>query len=273
MKKPLFLGIHADPSQKRWFAVLCNLWPFIFCLVLYMYFAYSRHQINPDDRLFPYFSQMYESMKNLAFTKDQYSEQYTFWVDTYDSLVRLVSGVSISVVIGLIWGLYMGVYPGLRQMFGTFTIVLSVIVIPIFQPIISYVVGFEDVGKVSLIALGTVFFIARDMLLNAENIRKAYAVKAATLGLSDAGIVHRMVIPLLLPKWINAIRFSLGAAWIFLIMAEFSTSETGLGHQVAINKRQMNMDIIIPYGIWTAYLAYLMDYGLKLIYEKIKHEE
>lgn len=272
MKKPLFFGIHADPSQKKWFAFLCNIWPFIFCFTLYMYFAYTRHQINPDDRLFPYIGQMYDSMKNLAFTKDKYTGEYTFWIDTLDSLKRLIFGVSISVFAGLIWGLYMGVYPGLRQMFGTFTIVLSLIVIPIFQPIISYIVGFEDFGKVTLIALGTIFFIARDMLLNAEEIRKDFAVKSSTLGLTDLGIVHRMVLPMLLPRWITAIRFSLGAAWIFLIMAEFTTSETGLGHQVAINKRQMNMDIIIPYGIWTAYLAYVMDYILKLIYEKIKYE-
>lgn len=273
MKKPLFLGIHADPDQNKVFARICELWPFIVLMCIYMYVAYTRHQINPMDRLFPYPSQMYDSMYNLIAVQDEYSKQYTFWIDTIDSLKRLLSGVLVSIFIGLIWGLYMGVYPGMRKMFGTFTIILSLIVIPIFQPIISYLVGFEDVGKVSLIALGTVFFIARDMLMESERIRKAYGVKSATLGLSSLGIVHRMVLPLMMPRFITVIRFSLGAAWIFLIMSEFSTSETGLGHQVAINKRHMNMDIIFPYGVWTAMLAYAMDYALKLIYDKIKYEE
>ena len=271
MKKPLFWGLHADPSQNKAFAIACAAWPFLVLLATYVYFSYTRHLVNPNDRLFPYFSQMFDSISHLM-QKDQFTEKYTFWSDTFDSLLRLITGVSISVIVGLFWGLYMGVYPGYRAMFGNFTIVLSLIVIPIFQPIITYVVGFEDAGKVSLIALGTVFYIARDMLLEAENIRKDYGVKAATLNLSDLGIVHRLVLVMMIPKWITVIRFSLGAAWIFLIMSEFTTSETGLGHQVAVNKRQMNMDIIIPYGIWTAFLAYSMDSFLKFIYEKIKYE-
>jgi NitT/TauT family transport system permease protein len=58
-------------------------------------------------------------------------------------------------------------------------------------------------------------------------------------------------------------RFSLGAAWLFLIAAEAIAAQEGLGYRIFLVRRYMSMDVIFPYVIWITTLAFLMDFSLK----------
>ena len=267
MKKPLLVGLYADPYQKPWLAIFLKILPFLIFLSAYFIVAYFRHMENPGDKLFPYPSDMYDAMKALM-VKNEFTGEYVFLNDTIISLKRLFAGVFWGTVVGLFWGLYMGAFPALYVAVGMFTVILSLVVIPIFQPIILYVVGFDDVGKITLISLGIVFFIARDMFLSSSTITERYKTKAFTFGLRHISTVHRMTLPLIIPRWITVVRIGLGTAWIFLIMSEFISSNSGLGRQVQNQMRDWNMAVIIPYGLWTTFLAYSMDQTLKVIGEK-----
>jgi len=69
----------------------------------------------------------------------------------------------------------------------------------------------------------------------------------------------RVALPQAMPRLIQAVRLSLGPAWVFLISAEAIASDVGLGYRIFLVRRYLSMDIILPYVAWIALLAIMMD--------------
>ncbi|MEL6427193.1 MAG: ABC transporter permease subunit, partial [Pseudomonadota bacterium] len=76
-------------------------------------------------------------------------------------------------------------------------------------------------------------------------------------------IAMRVALPQLMPRLIQALRLSLGPAWLFLIAAEAIASEQGLGYRIFLVRRFLAMDVILTYVIWITLLAFLLDLALR----------
>jgi len=87
--------------------------------------------------------------------------------------------------------------------------------------------------------------------------------KALTLGAGPWAMAWHIVLPQLMPRLIDALRLSLGAAWLFLIAAEAIASDSGLGYRIFLVRRYLAMDLIIPYVLWITLLGFLIDLGLR----------
>jgi NitT/TauT family transport system permease protein len=70
------------------------------------------------------------------------------------------------------------------------------------------------------------------------------------------------------PRLIDALRLSLGSAWLFLIAAEAIASTEGLGYRIFLVRRYLAMDVILPYVAWITLLAFAMDALLRLLRSK-----
>ena len=81
-------------------------------------------------------------------------------------------------------------------------------------------------------------------------------VKAQTLGASTWQIAIRVVLPQIMPRLIDAVRLSLGPAWLFLISAEAIAADVGLGYRIFLVRRYLAMDVILPYVAWITLLAF-----------------
>jgi NitT/TauT family transport system permease protein len=66
-----------------------------------------------------------------------------------------------------------------------------------------------------------------------------------------------------MPRLIDTVRLSLGAAWLFLIASEAIASQDGLGYRIFLVRRYLSMDIIIIYVTWITGLAFCFDFGLR----------
>ena len=65
-----------------------------------------------------------------------------------------------------------------------------------------------------------------------------------------------------MPRLIEAVRLSLGPAFLFLISAEAIAADVGLGYRIFLVRRYLAMDVILPYVAWITLIAYLMDFAL-----------
>jgi len=72
----------------------------------------------------------------------------------------------------------------------------------------------------------------------------------------------RVALPQAMPRLIQALRLSLGPAWVFLISAEAIAADIGLGYRIFLVRRYLAMDVILPYVAWIAVLAVVMDFAL-----------
>ena len=258
---PRFLGLHAKPKGLIKYALMAL--PFILMIALYLVASDVRHKANPQDKLLPSISQMASSAQTLAFEENKRTGTRLLWQDSAASLKRLAMGISIAAIFGLVLGVMTGVFPGAHVLLNPFLTFVSMIPPLAILPVLFITLGVEETAKVALITLGLFPLIARDMQLAVQHLPGEQKTKALTLGATAAQYTLKIVLPQVLPRLIEAVRLSLGAAWLFLIAAEAISAESGLGYRIFLVRRYLAMDIILPYVLWITLLGFLIDLGLR----------
>jgi len=262
-KIPQLWGVHARPGAAwRW--ALAAL-PFVLVLGLYLLAADARHRENPNDKILPTLSQMGAAVKRMAFTEDRRTGEYVMFKDTGVSLKRLLTGVALAAGAGLLLGLNMGLFPGMSSGFAPFLTFISMVPPLAILPILFIALGVDELAKVALIFLGTFPIITRDIYLATRKLPPQQITKALTLGASQLGIAYRIALPQILPRLVDTVRLSLGAAWLFLIAGEAIASSDGLGYRIFLVRRYLAMDVILPYVLWITFLGFAMDWLLRAL--------
>jgi NitT/TauT family transport system permease protein len=244
---------------RRGSRALLALLPFLLIALVYGLASTARHADNPDDKLLPVIGQMTDTVGGLAFAADRRTGELTFWSDTVASLDRLAIGIGVAALIGLSVGMTIGLLPLANATFGPLAAVVSMIPPMAMLPILFIVFGLGDLSKVVLIVFGIAPFLVRDMALAVEALPREEMVKAQSLGASTWQIAIRVVLPQIMPRLIEALRLSLGPAFLFLISAEAIAADAGLGYRIFLVRRYLQMDLILPYVAWITLIAYVFD--------------
>lgn len=247
----------------RALAVFLVLLPFVVVAVAYALGSEARLAVNPQDKLLPAPGKIWDTMVRLTTEGDRRTGRILFWHDTWASLKRLGLGIGISASIGLILGLLIGLLPLVRSFLAQFVAVLSMIPPLALLPILFIAFGLGELSKVVLIVVGTLPFLIRDLSQRTLEIPQELLVKAQTLGASTWVIAIRVALPQIMPRLIQAVRLSLGPAWLFLIAAEAIASDLGLGYRIFLVRRYLAMDVILTYVIWITILAFVIDWLLR----------
>lgn len=252
--------INKKPSKAL--AIALGILPFILIMALYQWGSEARKIENPNDKLLPSVSQIYNAVDRLAFTPSKRTGEYLFWQDTSSSLKRLLVGVVFSAAIALVLGLITGALPLFAANLNPLITVISLIPPMAILPLLFIVFGLGELSKVMLIIIGITPFLIRDLYQKTQEIPQEQLVKAQTLGASSFQLINRVLLPQVLPRLMDALRLSLGTAWLFLIAAEAIAATDGLGYRIFLVRRYLSMDIILPYVMWITFLAFLLDWML-----------
>ena len=252
--------INTKPNRGAQLALM--LLPFVLLVIAYVFGSATRLADNPNDKLLPSLVGFADAINRLTFVADQRTGEYLLWSDTGASLIRLMSALGISTVIGLIVGMLIGMLPYLRALLAPFIAVISMVPPLALLPILFIVMGLGEASKIALIVIGVAPTMVRDLALKSLELPREQIVKAETLGGSSWQIGLRVVLPQILPRLITCLRLQLGPAWLFLIAAEAISSDSGLGYRIFLVRRYLSMDIIFPYVIWITLLAVAMNYLL-----------
>jgi NitT/TauT family transport system permease protein len=239
--------------------------PILLLLLGYLVVAAQRHAANPLDKILPLPGAMAAGLSALLFEPDPLTGQLVFWADTLASLRTLGLGLGISTLVALLVGLVLGVLPPVRATFGPLVTGIAVIPPIALLPILFIALGLGETAKVALIVVGISPVMVRDIAAHVAALPREQIVKAQTLGASSWQIMIRVALPQAMPRLIQAVRLSLGPAWVFLISAEAIAADVGLGYRIFLVRRYLSMDIIIPYVAWIALLAILMDVTLTFL--------
>jgi len=260
----------------RGWALLLGALPFLLVAMLYLAGSAARLAENPSDKLLPSPASLADAVHRVAVEPDQRSGQVLLWADTAASLQRLGLGVGISAAIGLVVGVLTGLVPLARAPLSPLVSVLSMIPPMAVLPILFIVFGLDELSKVALIVIGIAPFVVREVDGRVRELPTEQLIKAQTLGASTWLIAIRVVLPQTLPRLVNAVRLSLGAAWLFLIAAEAIASTEGLGYRIFLVRRYLAMDVILPYVAWITLLAFVLDrllhYGNRLLFPWFERE-
>ncbi|WP_221799635.1 ABC transporter permease [Oceanobacter mangrovi] len=253
--------VNLKPSRLT--ALTLGALPFIAVLLLYLVASDLRLEENPRDKLLPAFATMGDTLLRLATEESKRTGEIIFWGDTQASLVRLGIGVGISALIALFFGLAQGSFPLARAKLSPFTTAIAMVPPMALLPVLFIVFGLGEVSKVVLIVIGITPFLIRDLQQRVMELPEEQWIKAQTLGANSWQLITRMVLPQMMPRLIDAVRLSMGSAWLFLIAAEAIAANEGLGYRIFLVRRYMSMDTILPYVAWITVLAIVADQLLR----------
>jgi len=253
--------INRQPARTS--RLLLALLPFALLLLCYLLSSQARLEINPQDKLLPGLGSIVEAIQRLAFEPSKRSGEILLLTDTLTSLRLLLIGVGSSALLALVLGLGTGAIPLLRAPLSPLVTALSLIPPMAILPILFISFGLGDLAKVMLIVIGITPMLIRDLQLKTLRLPAEQLVKAQTLGGSSWQIMLRVMLPQVLPRLIEAVRLTLGSAWLFLIAAEAIAATAGLGYRIFLVRRYLDMAVILPYVAWITLLAFSMDWLLK----------
>jgi NitT/TauT family transport system permease protein len=274
-----FQLIHAKPN-RIWSAGL-SWFLFVAVVATYLYVADARHRENPEDRVTPTVTQMAAGMYKAVMQPAEEDEQGAaaggwldtvshsmLWKDTRATSRRFFYSLLL-LIPAVILGLHMGLFPYVGEFFLRFVLFFDKIVALSLLPILFIAFGIDELSKIMLIVIGVTPTIILDSFNLTRGVPDEQVVKAFTLGAGDFDVAYRVVLKQIAPRVLNSIRLNLKAVMLFLFAGEMIASTDGLAYRIALLRRHMGMDVIIPYVLWVALLLFLVDLGMRLLNRKL----
>jgi NitT/TauT family transport system permease protein len=275
-----FLRIHAQPRRTTAWTLSWLL--FATGVVAYFYAARERHRENPDDRVMPTLTQMVQAFSDAALkpsdeeAQDNTGAQSTFqrilgsmlWKDTVATGRRFLISVAL-LLPAVLLGLHMAMFPHIGAFFLRFFLFFDKIVALSLLPILFIAFGIDELAKIMLIVIGVTPTIILDVFNLSKSVPREQIVKGFTLGAGDFAVTYRIVLRQIFPRVLNSIRLNLKAVMLFLFAGEMIASTDGLAYRIALLRRHMGMDTILPYVLWVALLLFLVDLGMNTLNRKL----
>jgi NitT/TauT family transport system permease protein len=244
---------------------------FLVGIFTYTQFSVIRHKENPEDRVVPSGTQIWQGIKASVLEPAEEDDALdpgasTFqrvthsmlWKDTVSSSRRFFIAIALLIPAILI-GLHMAVFPYAEAFFLRFVLFFDKIVALSLLPILFIVFGIDEWSKIMLMVIGVGPTLMLDTYNIAKGVPREQVVKAFTLKSTNLDVAYRVILKQILPQVINSVRLNLKPLALFLFAGEMIASTDGLAYRIAIMRRHMGMDIIIPYLLWVAVLLFGMD--------------
>ena len=190
------------------------------------------------------------------------------WTDTLASGRRFLISVAL-LFPAVLLGLHMAMFPMIGAFFLRFILFFDKIVALSLLPILFIAFGIDELSKIMLIVIGVTPTIILDTFNLTKSVPREQIVKGFTLGASDFSITYRIVFKQIWPRVLNSIRLNLKAVMLFLFAGEMIASTDGLAYRIALLRRHMGMDTIIPYVLWVALLLFLVDFAMNKLNHKL----
>jgi NitT/TauT family transport system permease protein len=268
--------IQARPS--RWFTEVLSCVLFILCIGMYAHTSISRHRENSEDRVVPNARQLAAGIHASVLEpaeEDDYvpADNASTWERLRHSMIwkdTLSSGrrffISLLLLLpAVVLALHIGLFPLFSATLLRFVLFFDKIVALSLLPILFIVFGIDEWSKIALIVIGVAPTLILDVTQMVRAVPREQIVKAFTLDANNFDVAYRVVFRQVRPQVINSLRLNLKPMMLFLFAGEMIASSDGLAYRIAIMRRHMGMDVILPYVLWVAFLLFLVDISLRFL--------
>jgi ABC-type nitrate/sulfonate/bicarbonate transport system permease component len=175
------------------------------------------------------------------------------------TLERVLLGVLFAAVVGVALGLVAGANRGVGAAVAPLVIFLRSIPMGALLPLMIMAFGTGEQQKVMFIFFAIVPFVFSDAVKAISTVPDRYVETAQTLGASNRQIFIKVLVPLALPDIVTSLRFQLGLALGYIMLAEAINPTTGLGAMLNSNERMGNTERNYALLFVIAMLAFGID--------------
>ncbi|MFG1419235.1 ABC transporter permease [Xanthobacter sp. V0B-10] len=187
----------------------------------------------------------------------------TLWTDMGVSIYRIAVGFLIASALAIPLGLLVGSYFTWEAAIEPLVDFVRYMPVVAFVPLSILWVGTGDAQKFLIIFIGTFFQQVLLVMDVVKRVPKDFIGLGRTLGLSDARIIRRIVLPSAMPGIWDTLRISLGWAWTWLVVAELVAATSGLGYRIVVAQRFFQTNTIFGYILLLGLLGLITDQLMK----------
>ncbi|NML08345.1 ABC transporter permease [Sphingomonas sp. G-3-2-10] len=184
-----------------------------------------------------------------------------FAFDILDSSYRVIAGFLLAMAVGYPIGLAIGTSRTWEAWINPLNEFARYLPVAALIPLVIIWFGIDDLQKVVIIFLGTVFQFVPMVASSVHRVPANLIELGRTMGFDSGQRVRRVVMPATAPEVYDHARICLGWAWSYLIVAEVVAANTGIGH-VIIQAQRFIQTADVMAGIVTIGLIGLVSDSL-----------
>jgi len=148
------------------------------------------------------------------------------------SLLRVLAGISLSVLLATPLGLLLGQSRRLDRLLSPLVYLLYPIPKVVFVPVVLLLLGIGEVAKIAIIFIILFFQILVLVRDQAASIPPQLVLSLRSLGAGRRALLRLVYLPASLPGLLTALRQSVGTAIAVLYIAELFATRRGLGYYI-----------------------------------------
>ncbi|MDQ3367468.1 MAG: ABC transporter permease [Myxococcota bacterium] len=185
--------------------------------------------------------------------------------NTIETLERVFKGVLLAAVVGIGLGVLAASHRGVNAALAPLVIFLRSVPMGALIPLTLILFSDGEAQKTRFIFLAIVPFVFSDTAKAIANVPERYLETAQTLGASNFQIIRKVLVPLALPDIITSIRFQLGLALGYIMLAEEVNAEFGLGRLIMGSQQRGPHEHVFLLLFVIALIAFSIDLVLRTI--------
>jgi sulfonate transport system permease protein len=175
------------------------------------------------------------------------------------SLGRAASGLAIGVSVGATLALVAGLSRVGEMAVDAPVQMLRTLPFLALVPLFILWFGIGEAPKIALVALGATFPIYLNLFAGIRGVEPKLAEMGRVFGLDRAGLIRHVVLPGALPSALVGLRYSLGVAWLSLVVAEQVNARSGIGYMINDARDFLRTDFILVGLVLYAVLGLTAD--------------
>jgi sulfonate transport system permease protein len=161
------------------------------------------------------------------------------------SLGRVAAGLAIGLSIGTALALLSGLSRLGEDLVDAPVQMLRTLPFLALVPLFILWFGIGETPKIALVALGSTFPIYLNLFAGIRGVEPRLAEMGRVFGLDRGGLIRHVVLPGALPSALVGLRYSLGVAWLSLVVAEQINATAGIGYLINDARDFLRTDIIL----------------------------
>lgn len=193
-----------------------------------------------------------------------------FWNDVLVSSQEFVVGYVIAVVLAVPFGMLTAWFRTPHYMFEPWLAGFNATPRLALLPLVILWVGLGFWSKTVIVFLGAFFPVAVNTFHGVRTVDKNLLDVSTSFGASGARRVWTVVLPSVLPFTLVGMRLGVGRGISGVIVAEFFTSNAGLGHYVFAAGARMETDKLLFGAIFITILALLVFRAVSAVEKRFK---
>ncbi|MEO8023097.1 ABC transporter permease [Polaromonas sp.] len=196
-----------------------------------------------------------EAMSYLAW----YEGKSQLAVATMWSVGRVATASLLVMVIGIPLGVLMGASPKVNAVFSPLVDPFRSAPVAALLPIMVMWFGIGEFMKIAFLFVGSIVYLTPLVRDAVRSVPEGYLISAQDIGATQWEGITRVLVPLAMPRIMDAIIVGVSVSWTYITVAEYVNAQEGLGQLIANARRLSAMDQVFA-GIIVIIAVALLTY-------------